>query len=84
MRPDDAVYIFAPTGVGAILGLRLLPWLAGKIGKDRLVAFGLVGLAVCLVGLGLVQNIADALQRTESLQPLRPRRGWAGSRCSSR
>jgi MFS family permease len=69
VRPDDAVYIFAPAGVGAILGLRLLPWLAGKIGKDRVVAFGLVGLAVCLIALGLVQNIAEALQRTEVLNP---------------
>ncbi len=69
VRPDDAVYIFAPTGVGAILGLRLLPWLAEKIGKDRVVAFGLVGLAVCLIALGLVQNIADAFQKTEVLNP---------------
>jgi MFS family permease len=69
VRPDDAVYIFAPTGIGAIFGLRLLPWLAGKIGKDRVVAFGLVGLAACLIALGLVQNIADALQRTEALNP---------------
>jgi MFS family permease len=69
VRPDDAVYIFAPTGVGAIFGLRLLPWLAGKIGKDRVVAFGLIGLAACLIALGLVQNIADALQRTEVLNP---------------
>jgi len=69
IRPDDAVYIFAPTGVGAILGLRLLPWLAAKIGKDRVVAFGLVGLAACLIAMGLVQTIADGLQRTESLNP---------------
>ncbi|HUS82975.1 MAG TPA: MFS transporter, partial [Dehalococcoidia bacterium] len=74
VRPDDAVYIFAPTGVGAILGLRLLPWLAGRIGKDRVVAFGLVGLAVCLIAMGLVQNIADALQRTEALNPFGPER----------
>jgi MFS family permease len=69
VRPDDAVYVFAPTGVGAIIGLRLLPRLAQRIGKDRIVAFGLIGLAVCLIAMGLVQNIADALQRTESLNP---------------
>jgi MFS family permease len=74
VRPDDAVYIFAPTGVGAIVGLRLLPWLAQRIGKDRVVAFGLVGLAACLVALGLVQVIADALQRTEVLNPFGPER----------
>jgi MFS family permease len=74
VRPDDAVYIFAPTGVGAILGLRLLPRLARRIGKDRVVAFGLVGLAACLVALGLVQVIADVLQRTEVLNPFGPER----------
>jgi MFS family permease len=74
VRPDDAVYIFAPTGVGAILGLRLLPWLAQRIGKDRVVAFGLIGLAVCLVAMGLVQNMAEVLQRTEELNPFGPER----------
>jgi len=69
IRADDAVYVFAPTGVGALLGLRLLPWLAGKVGKDRLVAMGLIGLAVCLVGMGFVESMADLLGRTESLNP---------------
>ena len=69
IRADDAVFVFAPTGVGAVLGLRLLPWLAGKVGKDRLVAFGLVGLALCLVGMGFVESMADLLGRTESLNP---------------
>ena len=69
VRPDDAVFVFAPTGVGAILGLRLLPWLAGRVGKDRLVAFGLIGLTLCLVALGLVENVAAALQKTEHLNP---------------
>ncbi len=69
VRPDDAVFVFAPTGVGAILGLRLLPWLASRVGKDRLVAFGLIGLTLCLVALGLVENVAAALQRTEHLNP---------------
>jgi MFS family permease len=69
IRADDAVYVFFPTGVGALLGLRLLPWLAGKIGKDRLVALGLIGLAVCLVGLGFVESIAELLERTKSFNP---------------
>ncbi len=69
VRADDAVYVFAPTGVGAILGLRLLPWLAGRIGKHRLVAFGLTGIAVSVVAMGLVESMADLLQRTEYLNP---------------
>jgi MFS family permease len=74
IRADDAVYVFAPTGIGAVLGLRLLPWLAGKVGKDRLVALGLTGIAVCLVGMGFVESIADLLGRTESLNPFGPER----------
>ena len=74
VRPEDAVYIFAPTGVGAILGLRMLPWLARKIGKDKVVAYGLLGLTGCLVALGLVQNIADLLQKTEDFNPFGPQR----------
>jgi MFS family permease len=69
IRADDAVYVFAPTGIGAILGLRLLPWLAGRVGKNRIVALSLVGLAVSLVGLGMLESIADLLGRTESLNP---------------
>jgi len=69
VRPDDAVFIFTPTGIGAILGLRLLPWLASKVGKDRIVAFGLIGLAACLIAMGLVQNMADALETTEHFNP---------------
>jgi MFS family permease len=69
IRADDAVYVFAPTGIGAVLGLRLLPWLASRIGKNRIVALSLVGLAACLVGLGALESIADLLQRTESLNP---------------
>ena len=69
IRADDAVYVFAPTGIGAVLGLRLLPWLAGRIGKNRIVAFSLVGLAASLVGLGMLESIADLLERTESMNP---------------
>jgi MFS family permease len=74
VRPDDAVFVFAPTGVGAILGLRLLPWLASRVGKDRLVAFGLIGLALCLVAMGVVENMASLLQKTGYLNPFGSRR----------
>jgi MFS family permease len=59
---DNAAFVFAPTGVGAILGLRFLPWLAQRIGKERVVTVGLAGIALCLVALALVEPLADLLE----------------------
>lgn len=56
--PDSAALVFAPTGIGALVGLRFLPWVARR-GKNRVVVIGLAGIAVCLVLLALVNPIAD-------------------------
>jgi MFS family permease len=56
--PDNAALVFAPTGIGALLGLRFIPWFA-RYGKNRVVVIGLAGIAVCLVLLALVHPIAD-------------------------
>jgi MFS family permease len=69
VAPADAVFIFAPTGVGALLGLRALPWFAQRLGKGRVVVMGLVGLALCLLALGFVERIADFMEDTENLNP---------------
>jgi len=69
VAPADAVFIFAPTGVGALLGLRALPWIAQRLGKGRVVVIGLVGLALCLVALGFVERIADLMEGTKNLNP---------------
>ena len=69
VAPSDAVFIFAPTGVGALLGLRALPWFAHRLGKGPVVVAGLVGIALCLLALGLVERIADFMEGTESLNP---------------
>lgn len=55
---DNAAFVFAPTGIGALIGLRFLPWLS-KRGKNRVVILGLMGIAACLILLALVQPIAD-------------------------
>ncbi len=55
---DNAAFVFAPTGIGALVGLRFLPWLSKK-GKNRVVIIGLLGLAASLVLLALVQPLAD-------------------------
>jgi Na+/melibiose symporter-like transporter len=69
VSPDKAVTIFAPVGVGAILGLRALPLIAARVGKNRTVIIGLCGLVVCLVALGSIDPIARGLKTTEHLNP---------------
>jgi MFS family permease len=68
-RYMQSVLQVAPTGVGALLGLRALPWIAQRLGKGRVVVMGLVGLALCLVALGFVERIADLMEGTENLNP---------------
>jgi MFS family permease len=60
---DNAAFVFAPTGVGALLGLRFLPWFADRIGKARVVAVGLGGIGLCLVTMSLVEPLATLLER---------------------
>src|SRR3989304_1866587 len=45
--PSNAAFIFAPTGVGALVGLRFIPWFS-RWGKNRVVVLGLVGGAISL------------------------------------
>jgi MFS family permease len=74
VSPDKAVTIFAPVGVGAILGLRALPLIAARFGKGRTVIIGLCGLALCAFALAFVQPIAHLLQRTENFNPFAEQR----------
>jgi len=69
VSPDKAVTIFAPVGVGAILGLRALPLIAARFGKNRTVIIGMFGLALCILALGLIDPIAQILKRTDNLNP---------------
>jgi MFS family permease len=69
VSPDKAVTIFAPVGIGAILGLRALPLIAARFGKNRTVIIGLCGLAICVLALGLIDPIAHILKRTDNLNP---------------
>ena len=66
---DDAVVVFAPVAVGALLGLRFVPWVVARLGNNRTVAIGLFGLALSLGALGFVEMIGDALERTETFNP---------------
>jgi hypothetical protein len=72
IAPDNAVAIFAPVGVGALVGLRAVPLIVARLGKPRTVALGLFGLAVTLGALGFVQLIGAGLERTEQFNPFGP------------
>jgi MFS family permease len=69
VSPDKAVTIFAPVGIGALVGLRALPYIANKLGPNRTVIAGLCGLALTVIALGLVEPIAHGLKSTEHLNP---------------
>ncbi len=72
VAPNDAVAVFAPVAIGALVGLRTVPWIVARLGKTRTVAFGMFGLALCLAALGSVEMIADGLERTERFNPFGP------------
>jgi MFS family permease len=69
ISPDKAVTIFAPVGVGAIVGLRALPWIASRLGKNRTVIMGLCGLALAVLAIASVDLIARILETTERFNP---------------
>ena len=69
--PDDAAFLFAPTGVGALVGLRFIPWFSRR-GKNRAVVIGLVGVAVSLVLLATVRGLTEIMETTPG--PLNPGR----------
>jgi MFS family permease len=69
--PDNAVAVFAPVAVGALIGLRAVPWVVARLGKTRTVALGLFGIALCLIGMGFIEVIASALHHTENFNPFK-------------
>ena len=71
VSPDNAAFLFAPTGVGALVGLRFIPWFSRK-GNNRVVVIGLVGVAVSLVLLATVRGLTEIMETTPG--PLNPGR----------
>lgn len=68
-KAENAVTVFAPVAVGAVIGLRAVPLVVARLGKTRTVALGMFGIAVCLLGLGFVETIGDAMEETQRLNP---------------
>jgi MFS family permease len=66
VSPDNAVFIFAPVGLGAVLGLRALPWFTRTFRKSECVTIGLFGITLALLALGSVEFVARTLQHTSA------------------
>lgn len=64
ISPEDAVVIFAPAGLGALLSLRVIAWLSHRISKLAIVTWGLLGLALSLVLFASLQGLAKLLTQT--------------------
>jgi len=58
-RVDNVAFVFAPAGLGLLLGLRLVPWLDARIGSARVVTIGFVAFVVCLIAMGFVDEQAQ-------------------------
>ena len=59
IRPDDAVYVLAPAGVGVLVGTTSMGHLARRMTKERLVSLGLVTLGVLMWPLALVNRLGE-------------------------
>ncbi len=83
IAPDNAVFVFAPVALGAVAGLRLLPWLTRRLPKQLVVTIGLFGVVLALVALASVELIARALEQAgarefiDAIGRERPRFGTA-------
>jgi MFS family permease len=59
--PANAVYIFAPAGIGFLIGTFATPKLISQFGERRLVMFSLGLLSVSMILFGLVEVVAPVL-----------------------
>ena len=61
-RVDNLAFVFAPAGLGLLLGLRLVPWLDARVGSARVVTIGFVSFVACLAALGFVEEWANLFE----------------------
>ena len=66
VEPDNAVFVFAPVGLGAVLGLRALPWFTRTFKKSEIVTIGLFGIAATLLALGSVEFVARTVEQSRA------------------
>jgi MFS family permease len=70
--PADSVYIFAPAGIGFLIGTFYAPKLIAKYGERRLTLFALACLSISMVLFGIVEAVAPVLAPFSPLRLL----GW--------
>jgi MFS family permease len=58
---NDMAFVFAPAGIGLILGSILMPHITKSIGKSRAILIGCICLAICTLLLPLVTLLAHKL-----------------------
>jgi MFS family permease len=60
----NTVFVFAPAVIGLVAGLQLAAFLGGLIGHTRLGLLGLLGFAVCIALLGLIDQFIEILNES--------------------
>lgn len=60
----NTVFVFAPAVLGLVAGLQLAAFLGGLIGHTRLSFIGLLGFAVCIALLGLIDQFIEILNES--------------------
>ena len=72
LPPDNSVFVFWPTGLGALLALRLLPGLGRRYTPTGIVTAALFGLTVSIVAFGAIEFLVDFLQDEQPFGALGP------------
>ncbi len=60
---ENTVFVFAPSALGLVLGLRLAPTIGHAIGERRAATAALLGFATCVAALGFVRPLHDLLDQ---------------------
>ncbi|MDQ3540538.1 MAG: MFS transporter [Chloroflexota bacterium] len=72
----NTVFVFAPAVIGLVAGLQLASALGRMIGHGRLAMIGLIGFAICIALLGLIDQFIEVLRESRiSLAGLEDRLG---------
>lgn len=75
-NPTNAVYIFAPAGLGFLFGTLLTPMLVEKIGARKLAVLTALIMSISLVGFGIIDHIDQFFAPISPLRIL----GWLFNR----
>jgi MFS family permease len=65
------VIVFAPTGIGAIIALRTLPWFTARLPLLRVTLIGLIGIAVSVFLMSLVEPFGSLLAQWQDIDPFK-------------